>query len=328
MTMTRKRLLRIGFYGMTGLIFAFVLLDPYTRQSVFGPKLHGEPLCYWQDEFRREAVLEAQFRRGAIPQQPAMLTVLAYLGIKSQHQLSLNHANVLPIALSLIDDPSPTVRAAVAQCLGQYAQSPDANAGLVLLLDDPHTEVRLAALEACLHIGDRAAPAVARLHQVLDDEDLPSRVFAASALVRIDGAADKKTLTVLLEGLGAPNQWARMAAARSICRLGQEHPECLTDVASAARRDVYVRIGFADAADAYGAVAIPLLIELLGDSDDRVTCRAAHSLGELGPAAKPAIPALVLALSAPGINTQKFGYEALSKIDPERYPQKKGAGEQ
>jgi hypothetical protein len=44
MTLTRTRLLRIGFYGGTGLILLCVLLHPYSRQSIFGPRIGDEPL--------------------------------------------------------------------------------------------------------------------------------------------------------------------------------------------------------------------------------------------------------------------------------------------
>jgi HEAT repeat protein len=51
--------------------------------------------------------------------------------------------------------------------------------------------------------------------------------------------------------------------------------------------------------------------------------QAARSLGKLGAESKPAIPALVRALSDPHEPTRTAAADALSKIDPERYPERK-----
>lgn len=47
----RRGLLCVGILAM---LFAFAMLHPYSRQSLFGPKIHGEPWCVWEEEFRRE----------------------------------------------------------------------------------------------------------------------------------------------------------------------------------------------------------------------------------------------------------------------------------
>jgi HEAT repeat protein len=316
MAMSRKRLFGIIVCGTLGVAVLFFLLNPYTRQSVFGPKIQGEPLCCWQDRF------------AAAPgpsKQSAMSKVFTFLGITSQSGETLwllNHQDTIVVALSLLDDPRPTVRADMAQILSRYPESPDAAEGLLRLLDDPHPMVRVAAVRACGDGSFNTAPVLLKLHELMEDQDLPCRVSAASLLVTIGGARDKKTLTVLLEGLGARDEFVRVQAARSLCQLAKDYPECFTDVAAAARRDLYVRLGFARAGYAYGPVAIPLLIELLDDSN--VGDAAARSLGNMGPTAASAIPALVrVHNNAPGTNGRGWAYEALSKIDPERYPQKK-----
>jgi hypothetical protein len=53
MAITRKQALRIGVYVTLGVVVSIVLLYPFTRQAIFGPKIRNMPLCYWQDGFRR-----------------------------------------------------------------------------------------------------------------------------------------------------------------------------------------------------------------------------------------------------------------------------------
>jgi HEAT repeat protein len=50
---------------------------------------------------------------------------------------------------------------------------------------------------------------------------------------------------------------------------------------------------------ARGAAAVGALIAALGDEDDEVRRQAARALGQMGPAAKEAVPHLVAALKEP-----------------------------
>src|SRR5260370_11757053 len=55
MAVSRQQKLRIGVYGTLGLVLLLLLLNPYGRQMVFGPRVRGLPLSYWQNRYR-EAV--------------------------------------------------------------------------------------------------------------------------------------------------------------------------------------------------------------------------------------------------------------------------------
>jgi HEAT repeat protein len=56
---------------------------------------------------------------------------------------------------------------------------------------------------------------------------------------------------------------------------------------------------------------------LLKDRDERVRQSAAWALGEIGAAAKPAVPALIEALKDEDRDVQFRAAEALKRIDPE-----------
>src|SRR5437870_3502863 len=47
----------------------------------------------------------------------------------------------------------------------------------------------------------------------------------------------------------------------------------------------------------YGKAAVPGLVAILEDTNTLAQSHAAHALGRIGPAAKPAVPALVKALA-------------------------------
>lgn len=49
--LTRRRLL--GFLAPAAVLFGLLMLHPYPRQSLFGPKIRGEPWCVWEAEVRR-----------------------------------------------------------------------------------------------------------------------------------------------------------------------------------------------------------------------------------------------------------------------------------
>src|SRR5437899_1810670 len=110
MAMIRRHTFRIGLYGTTAAAVLLLLLNPFARQSVFGPKVDGLPLCYWQDSFRRYVDPDAN-------RDSATTQLVRWLGCGHDHQaagLPGKFADALPILLSLVDDPQPNVRAMVA----------------------------------------------------------------------------------------------------------------------------------------------------------------------------------------------------------------------
>jgi HEAT repeat protein len=67
---------------------------------------------------------------------------------------------------------------------------------------------------------------------------------------------------------------------------------------------------------AFGVPALPVLIELLGDSDLDVRIQAVSSLGRLGAVAQPAAPALVKGLDDPSVRLRRATVLALGAITP------------
>jgi vesicle coat complex subunit len=60
--------------------------------------------------------------------------------------------------------------------------------------------------------------------------------------------------------------------------------------------------------------AVPALVKALGDPDPEVQISAAEALGRIGPAAEPAVPALIEALGDPDADVQRTASETLGRI--------------
>jgi HEAT repeat protein len=69
-----------------------------------------------------------------------------------------------------------------------------------------------------------------------------------------------------------------------------------SDIEALEDPDVAVRVRAVDALGQIGPAAVPALVEALGDPDMRVRVRAVAALGHIGSAAEPAVPAIVEAL--------------------------------
>lgn len=110
-----KRLL-LAFLVLALLAGVFVVSFPYPRQLVFGPKIQGVPLCAWQEHFR-DHVARKEPRFAERRQEPSVLRDLfGWLGGGGSNLKwdSLRESERDTVLLSLLDDPQPYVRAAVA----------------------------------------------------------------------------------------------------------------------------------------------------------------------------------------------------------------------
>lgn len=138
-----------------------------------------------------------------------------------------------------------------------------------------------------------AAPALARL---LKDDDTLVRIHAAEALAKIV-AGHRPAIAVLGDALKDREPRVRQAAARALARIGPGARTATTALVEGLKyADDPVRLTFIEALGAIGdEKAVPALIETLQTSTLRLT--AAEALGNIGPAARKAVPALVEGLS-------------------------------
>jgi hypothetical protein len=131
-------------------------------------------------------------------------------------------------------------------------------------LADAAPEVRTAAARALAEVGDRAGSAAEALGKALSDSDQGVRESVALALREMPGSA-VRALPALLVALQDPAPTVRMTVATALGRV--QGAAAQTVPALAARLDA-------------------------GESEVQVMRNIAYALGEIGPAARAAIPSL------------------------------------
>ena len=171
---------------------------------------------------------------------------------------------------------------------------------------DPN--VRKHCASALGRIGPNAKAAVPQLTKTLQDEDLVLRRLAAEALWLIDGNADlvvPALAEILVEQSGRINEGEVQQAARLLSRIGpdasaavpalvrllKESEKLLNDrgdslMASkraSLSKDIRMFAGTLGAIGPRASDAIPVLTELLNDSDQFVVKAAAASLARIQP---------------------------------------------
>lgn len=197
-------------------------------------------------------------------------------------------------------DRNAGVRLDAAQALAQLgAEAREAVPALTKALDDKDPEIRCAAVIALGEVGPSARVAVAELARKLSDSDWFVCVAAAQALAKL-GSAARSAIPALTKAL-QPNGDIRQYRA----------------IREGAVAQALLKI---DPQGKSAGKAVSLLVDkLLGD--DRVDSNGtrvvgARSLGECGPAARAALPALVKRLKDRDGPVRVASAMALVKIAP------------
>lgn len=184
---------------------------------------------------------------------------------------------------------------------------PEAAAPLATALASPKTNVRLAAGNILREMGPSAAGAREALIVALADKNRRVRWFAIEALGNL-GAEGKDAAESLVPLITDADVVTRRTAIDALGRIGPDAQVAVPALTKARGQDVALRrsveaslrqINVAEAA-AQGAQRadgeVRESIKRLQGDDETVGRAAAKSLGELGPKAAGAIPALALAL--------------------------------
>ena len=207
---------------------------------------------------------------------------------------------------------------------------PDAAVGLIPALKHHDKEVRQQAALALKELGPHAAPALAALVVSLRDPDEEVRQYATYALGGI-GSAAKSALPALLKAMKDPSSRVREAVVDALPLIAPKSPEVVAALIEALKdSDETVQAYAAMSLGKLSAAARPavaLMASMLSSDKEyltrghpvmsqRLSDCIASVLGDLGPVAKEAVPALVEAASKTrDINWQAI--PAIGKIGPE-----------
>jgi HEAT repeat protein len=209
-----------------------------------------------------------------------------------------------------------------------------AAAALTAALDDKAAAVRAQAADALAQIGPAASSAIPRLIALLDDPDKATRKAATDALAGTDPARTS-VVQALRKVLRDPDPGVRWHAVGYLQFLEPVPPEVvpvLIDALNDADESVTTR-----AAEALRqirpppAAAIPALVRALerlvaGEAasgagkpdpfDGNGRYPVIEALGRFGPAAAPAVPALIKAFRCENVSLRMASARALGAIGP------------
>lgn len=191
-------------------------------------------------------------------------------------------------------DPDPMVRVTAVDALVQIRRQPTVTApALIAMLQDPVPAVRHAAVAALLNLKWEMEQTLPALLGRLQDADLQVKSRVATGLTQLDAKKYPEVFAaaqpVLLEALKSSVPQIRNDAASALPRTTGDKPEA----------------------------AVAALVVLLTDPEPPVRAAAVASLGQLGPAAASALPAVKELLADPTPNVATRVPRAVMQIDPE-----------
>jgi HEAT repeat protein len=203
-----------------------------------------------------------------------------------------------PELLPLLKDKDKSVRQAAVFALGRVKPddtlTPAAAIVKVLQTDTDATMRREAILSLGL-LGDRSQTVIAALGGALSDKEAELRALAALTLSKFGPAIHAVEAQLLKAFTSDPDKGVRLNAVRTLVSgYGTDAPKL-----------------------------IPVLTkQLQADADFEVRVAIVEELGGLGPAGKPAVPALQRARKDPQIKVREAATDALKAISQPRFRSK------
>jgi hypothetical protein len=258
------------------------LLDPYLRQSIFGPKIHGVPWCK----------CEADIRWHADPRryQPNLL------------QRTMTEWGWL-------EDETPAAPPCDDEALPLY----------LLLTEDQDVKVRRLALgHVCANAPD-TSKILPTLRKRLNDDDPLCRLTAAQCIW--ERTEDPEMKPVLLALLERGNLSYFDGTWRLIKSLARNDPEMLEPLSKLAeRRNDDVGVAAVLSMSYFGKRALPVLRRHLRGKDRELAFAAIGVVGRLGTDAEELIPDILLWENDPDRAVRWSIAWTLHQIAPKRFP--------
>jgi len=205
-------------------------------------------------------------------------------------------AQAVPVFIRASEKGGPSVRLEAIRALAQIQPpAPETITTLSQAMRDTDPVIQRAAAAA---LGDLGAVSV--LAQALKDPDNNVRRNAVRPLRRVvirdrsssDPATTRAVVTALVDALTDPDGAVRRATASSLGAIGPEAVDAIPALAATAMdSDPSVRNATIEALGRMGSpAAVPVLVQALKDPE--TASLAVRALGNMGPTARGAIPAL------------------------------------
>jgi hypothetical protein len=193
------------------------------------------------------------------------------------------------------------------------------------LLKSQNRLLRAQAAVSIGKMGEKAAPVLPQITELLNDKDLKFRYSASFAFEQL-GENAREAVPGIAELLKDPNPVIQMAALNALGRMTTNAEDTIPAIAELLKnKDRDVR---GEAVWALGQMSpasdgrIPEMAELLGDKDKLVRMRAAVALGKMGNAASGEAPKIAALLKDENKDTRRAAIVALSRIaSPDTAPE-------
>jgi len=191
------------------------------------------------------------------------------------------------------------------------------------LMEHSVRRVRRAAALRLMDLGTDATPEIPRLVKALGDHHPRVQTAAARALGSIgDGSAIEPLIANMADKDRKVRLWTWKALVQIgdpsiealITHLGKNTPTRTLSYIDEAGNEISLLIEIRKRMPSFGTKAVPALINGLESNDPWIRTNAANILGEIGPPAKDAIRALVIALDDDYGDCRFRAVQALEKI--------------
>jgi HEAT repeat protein len=225
-------------------------------------------------------------------------------------------ASLTPAIKAALDEMDPTVIEHIMEALSDVGG--EAVPVLTAALDDE--KARGAAVRALGRIGPPAKAAASGLTAILADKDDQLVSDAALALAAI-GPDAAKAVPALSGLLAKPDAGCRYAAALALGRIGAASKSAVPALQKQIGKEPMISIASVwaikriDPANrSLAPAAVPVLNKLVTAKDEILRVQAAGALGDLGPEARDAVPALKKLLDDPNEEVRRTAADSLAKI--------------
>lgn len=163
----------------------------------------------------------------------------------------------------------------------QGESKPELANKLFAFLDHPYPDVRSAALDACIRLGEKSL--VEKFSQMFTSPAADKRAMAILGLGNLGCATHLDVIRAALEDESTAVRKAALEAGIKLCGLTEEIFEMISHRLQDEDRDVRLTLVTLLGECACSLVNVaPILKSALGDSDDWVRIRAIEALGRLG----------------------------------------------
>jgi hypothetical protein len=266
-----------SFLAIVFALCTLPLLQPFVRQSIFGPTINGIPWCVWENEIRAAS--------SGVTEPSWFQRMMEKVGLfkREAHVLNLDSNAAMPVFRHLSDDGNVKVRRYALSMLSSNGE--DKHENLLIMrrhIQDDDPSCRLSAAHLIWQVEkDRAMIGLALA--LKDEPDLTVRRNACYLLNDM-AEFDAALFEPMSKMVNDPDHVVRGTAINAMQHFGKRGVPILR----VAMRDpiVYVRhraIGAATQLGKDGAALFPDLLQLKTDADPYICRNAAHSLYIMDP---------------------------------------------